>query len=173
MNKKGQISDMVFLAGYSIAILLVGIFLYFIFSTILTKTAITVSSIDNVSANAINYGVTSFDRFWDYVILAFLFFNIISLFITSFLVDIHPAYSILYIVGAFVLVLMLPTFQGTIGSFYDVNGTFGSQLGNMSGSLWFYNNFVNIMLGVIFISGIILFAKYKFGAGGQSNNVYR
>ncbi len=172
MNKRGQIGDIVYYVGYAIAILVIGVVLYYLSSTMLTKTATAIAPLDNVSSQALTWGVTTFDRFWDYVLLAALFFNILILFISAFLIDLHPAFLILYIVGAFVLMLMVPSFTQMLDSFMNPSGAFSSAVVHLQGSSWFYNNFSFLILGIIFITGVILFAKYKL-SGGQGGNPYR
>jgi hypothetical protein len=69
---------------------------------------------------------------------------------------------------------MIPTFTSTIASFYNSSGTFSTQVAHLGGTLWFYNNFSSIILGVILITAVILFAKYKFGnQQQQQGSVYR
>lgn len=172
MNKRGQVQDVIYFAGLAVATLIVGVVIYFLFSTMLTRTATAISPIDNVSATALTYGNTTLTNFWDIILVIFLFFNVLLLFFSAFLIDIHPAFLVVYIIGAFVLVLLMPTFQTIIGKFYDAP-TFSASASAMPSSVWFYNNFQVIVLAIIFITAIILFAKWKFGSGGQSSNPYR
>ena len=95
--------------------------------------------------------------------------NMILLFISAFLIDIHPAFVVVYIITVILMFVfgnyalyMLDNIWNAIGTSVETAQTPIEQ--------FLINNFTIIMLGVVILSGIIMYAKFKLfprlGAGG-------
>ncbi len=99
--------------------------------------------------------------FWDKVIIAAFIFAVITLFISAFLIDSSPFWIILYIFLAFMTVIFAPNIIGALDNIYD-SSSFTSEVNSLSfiGTLRTY--FPQILVGIIIITGIIIYGKIAF-----------
>lgn len=133
----------------------------------------------NRSVKDINFIRTKFTSMFDYVIMAFFFFSIILLLITSFLVDVHPAFLIVYIIARFMLMLLAPATLTGLNYIYGREGSitqFSQGTDNVVQYIpltaWVLDNFTIVILGVFVLSGIIMFGKYRLAGGSTSGAQY-
>ena len=110
---------------------------------------------------------------FDWVVAAVFVFSIALLLITSFLVDIHPAFIIIYIIAAFCILSFAPSILSMMESIYDntqfthLTGTTQDITQYLPITRFFYENFAIILVAVFAISAIIMYGKYRAGGGGQ------
>jgi len=93
------------------------------------------------------------------------------------MVDIHPAFLVLYIIRVMMLMMFGGTIVGALDSLYNPTGVFGTgnltaggnALNEMPIVSYLLNHFTMVMLGIIILSGVIMYSKFKFGtqAGGN------
>lgn len=168
-NKKGQAQSIIIFF-----VLIIGIFIASIIILRLTNSILTPfqNSIGNFSAPAgVAVGVVhdKFTQWWDYAIVLLFFLNVILLFVSSFLVDIHPAFIILYILSVIFLFIFGNYGLYALDSIWDIMGT-SVETSQTPLQQFILNNFQIIMMGVVILSGILMYAKFKFfsntGAGG-------
>lgn len=114
----------------------------------------------NVSATNFSAVMTPLINFWDGVILAAFIFSIILLFISSFLIDTHPVWVILYIMIAFMLVLFMPNIISSIDAIYD-SPHYATEVTQLTFMDNIRTYFAEILLGLIVITGIIIYGKIK------------
>jgi hypothetical protein len=179
MNNKGQVQAIIAFAVVVIILVLIAPYLVKIVVAPVSKTSQAFSTIDptNVSSDAINYVQNKFTSMFDWVIAIFFIFNIVLLLITSFLIDVHPAFLLVYIIAVMFLVMFAPMVNDSLGKIYDnplgdPNHPFaGSGENNIMQYVpitqFIYNNFGFILLGVIILSGLIMFGKYRLGSASQ------
>jgi len=172
-NKKGQLSSIIFFVIIVLTLLLMAPILIKIVATPLSKfsTSMTATDATNVSSNAITTIKDKFLGAFDWVIMfVFIFFTVL-LFISSFLVDIHPAFVVVYIMAAFVLVIFAPTISETFQYFYEAPFSTLEDGSTISTHLpitkFIFDNFGMVILGIIVLSGLIMYGKYRFSASGQ------
>lgn len=166
-NKKGQIEGIIALVVFGIFIFILGPVILKVFSSMLGGFSTGLSRVDNVSADAVTFGLNRFTNFWDVALLLGFVANVVVLFISSFLIDIHPAFIILYILGVFFLFVLAPDILNIVQPFQSNTGEFANQTASLAGTNWLYNNFVFVLLGIVFITGIIMFAKFKLAGQAQ------
>lgn len=171
-NKKGQISSIIYFAG----IVLVLIFL----APVLMKLVLSVSqpfgeamaTIDqtNKSVDAVNYTEGKFTGMFDWILMFFFIFNVILVLVTAFLVDVHPAFLVVYVIGVFFLVVFAPMVLDAIDTIWTAP-QFSVGDDNVVQYLPLMNflreNFIWVILGVIVLSGIVMFGKYRLGSANQ------
>jgi len=92
------------------------------------------------------------------------------------MVDIHPAFLIIYIIALMFLFMFGSTILGALDAVYNPTGVFGSGNVTAGGNAidrmplvsWILNNFTLVILGIVILSGVIMYAKFKFGTQGGS-----
>lgn len=166
-NKGGQIEGIIALIVFALFIFILGPVVLKIFSSMFGGFSAGLSQVDNVSADAVTFGLNRFTNFWDVALLLGFIANILVLFISSFMIDIHPAFIVLYIIGVFFLFVLAPDILNIVKPFQSNVGDFANQTANLAGTNWLYNNFAFVLLGIVFITGIIMFAKFKLAGQAQ------
>ncbi len=172
-NKRGQLDNPIIL----FAVIVLGLIM---FAPIALKVFVNVDSsvgnaLGNVSAggdvaqanfNAVSGTLVSF---WDKVIVAAFFVSIILLLVSAFLIDAHPFFIVLYIFLNFMLVLFTPNILQSVDAIYD-SANFAGEVAQLAFMDSLRNNFVPFLVGIIVITGIIIYGKLAFfGNGGRSN----
>jgi len=97
-------------------------------------------------------------NFWDEVMIAAFVFSVVILLISSFLIDTHPLWIVLYIVVAMFMIMFIPDIMQSADAIYD-NAEFAAE----SSSLSFMDNLRThmgeIIIGLFIITGIIIYGK--------------
>jgi hypothetical protein len=172
MNKKGQAESVIIFVGLIVAILIISILILRITNEILTPFANQMGTLEggNESATQINNIHNSFTGMWDWVVLILFFFNVILLLVSAFMVDIHPAFLLVYIIAIIFLVIFMNTFAYVLDSVWGAVGT-SVETAQTPLQQFLINNFSMIILGIIFLSGVVMYSKFKYfggqGAGGN------
>lgn len=106
--------------------------------------------------------------FWDEIMIAAFAFSVILLFISSFLIDTHPLWVILYIFLAMMLVLFIPNMMQGADTIYS-NSQFGVEVSELSFMDNLRLNFASIVMGLIILTGAIIYGKVSFfpSSGGS------
>ena len=176
MNKKGQAISVVVFFVIILAVFVLGVLIMSLVNTVLEPFRTSIATVSNESADTVQDIQNSFNSVWDWAIVFLFVFNLVILLFSSFMVDIHPAFLMLYIISVMMLFLFGSTILGSLEEVYDPYGVFGSgnvtaggnAIGNMPLTSWFLQNFSLVMLGIVILSGVIMYAKFKFGQGGSA-----
>lgn len=160
--KKAQAQSIIIFFGLMIAILIVSIILLRLVNEVITPFQAQIGNISATAGSAVSSVHDKFTHWWDYLIISMFFINLLILLVSSFLVDIHPAFVVIYIVtiifmfmfGNYAL-LLLDSVWNNVGTNIEVTQTPIQQ--------FLINNFQLIMLGVVILSGVVMYAKFKFG----------
>ena len=175
-NKKAQINAIIVFAAVIIILLFLAPIILKIVVAPVSKVATAFSTVDptNQSTQQITFIQNKFTGTFDWVIAFFFMFNTIILLLSAFLVDVHPAFLVIYIIAAFFLMVFAPTVLSALGNIYE-SPSFSVGNENVIQYIpitnFIYQNFGFILVGIIILSGVILFAKYKLGnsySGGSS-----
>lgn len=166
LNKRGQIDYPII----TFFILIVGLMLLApivlkIFNSINTPMANSLSNITNGGEQAkanFSFVMNTAVNFWDKVVLSAFILALLLLLISAFLIDSSPFWLILYIFISFMLILFAPDIVGTLDNIYN-SATFATESASLSfiGSL--RNNFGAILVGVMVLTGIIIYGKIALG----------
>jgi hypothetical protein len=167
INKKAQAEGIITFFALAIAILIVSIIVLRLVNEILTPLTPIIGNYSAPAGTTVSEIHSSFTIWWDYVIVLLLAINIIVLFISSFMVDIHPAYVLIYIVAVLFLILMSNFMIGAVDNVWYHVGRASIEGTQTPLQQFIINNFQMIMLGIILLSGVLMYAKIKyFGQNG-------
>lgn len=105
-------------------------------------------------------------NFWDKIMIVAFVIAIIMLFITSFFIDTHPIFLILYIIMSFLLIIFAPNIIQAADTIY-ANAQFSSEVTSLSFMNTIRNYYVEFLVGIMIITGIIIYGKIAwFGNSG-------
>jgi len=161
LNKKGQ-------REFSPAIFIIGIIVLIIMAPIILKVISSVrvgltSAINDTNPQAIiemNYGMDKVVGFMDYLLVLMFFVSLIILFVSAYLIDTHPIFLVLYIMFAFIFILLLPNMMDAVDTVWS---KFPAETDSLPLTGWIQSNMVMFTLGVFILTGIIMYAKFKWG----------
>lgn len=169
-NKKGQIDYPII----TFVILVFGLMLLApivlkIFNNIKTPMSNSLGNMTNGGAVAqanFNKVMDTGIHFWDKVVLSAFILATLLLLISAFLIDTSPFWLILYIFISFMLVLFAGDIVGSLDNIYN-SATFSTETASLSfiGSL--RDNFGGILVGIIVITGIIMYGKIALLGGNR------
>jgi len=118
-----------------------------------------------------NQAVNSVYNFFDYLVVIAMFINIIMLFISSWFIDTNPVFILLYIVFAFIFVLILPSVLDAVDTVWakmesvDSLDTWEDSSLGLNFTDFIRRNLMVFTISVFAITGIITYAKFKLGSG--------
>lgn len=169
-NKRGQLD-------HPIILFVIVVFGLLLFAPIIMKIFLTTSSsVGSALGNVTNGGTqakTNFDKvlntainFWDKIIVFAFVISIILMFVSAFLIDVHPFWIILYIFISFMLVLFVPDITSALDRVYS-NSQFTSEVAHLPFTDSIRSNFMVFLVGIIVITGIIIYAKVGWGGGNS------
>jgi len=167
MSKKAQAEvGIVALVGVIIVLLFLAPIMLKIVSTTIGSTSDAINSTSPDAANTMNYLSGTFVTFWDYLILISFLVSMLMLLISSFFIDTHPVFLVFYIMIAFLVVIFAPEILQSVNAVWDNSGMTMHDGTMVSLALpltdFLRGNFGAVILGVIVLSGIIMYAKIKY-----------
>lgn len=160
-NKRGQLdfAILTFIAVI-IGILILAPVLLSIVVEIVGEVGTQINNTDATAGAAVFKVENTFTSLWDTVIILLFTLNMILLIVTSFFIDTHPAFLIVYILFAFFTVLFAPNMIDAVDKIYlHYSVEVGAYLPLTE---FLVNNFEMIIFAVLILSGIIIYAKIKY-----------
>jgi len=160
INKKGQVefSPMVFF-GLIVAVLILA---PIILKVVVTVTGGVFTALNSTSPSAVAEGqavVGVVVGFFDYLILIGMTINMILLFISAFFIDTKPVFVILYILFAFILVVLAPSVLDAVDKIWL---QFPDATAYIPYTDWMRSNLVAVIVSIIVLTGIIMYGKMRF-----------
>jgi hypothetical protein len=162
-RKKGQAEGIIVFFALAVAILIVSIIILRIVNSVLTPFAPIIGNMSAPAGATVTAVQHSFGTWWDYFIILLLCLNVFTLLVSSFMVDIHPAFVIVYILAILVLVVMGNFALGALDQVWFHVGR-NSIEGPQTQLQQFVINHFQMLLW-----GIIMYAKIKFFSGMGGN----
>jgi hypothetical protein len=170
MNKNGQVTSIIIFFVLAIAVLMTSIIILRMTNSILTPFQAQIGNVSVQAGQGVAYIHERFTTWWDYAVVLLLLLNVMILLVSAFLVDIHPAFLIVYILAIFFLFIFgnyalypLDQIWNQMGTSVEAPQTLIEQ--------FIINNFQMIMLGIVILSGIVMYSKFKlFGGQGTGGN---
>lgn len=164
--KKAQISfPIITFVFLLLALLILAPILLKFVTTPINALATAVNKTSPDAARAAHALSNSFASLFDYVLAAALVGNIILLFVTAFLSDNHPAFLVIYILGCAFLMIFAPLVLPAIQKIW-AEPQFSQGSNNVVQYIplqhFILDYFGVIILGIIVVTGIITYAKFKF-----------
>lgn len=168
-KKKGQATSILIFFGLIVAIFIVSIIILRLTNEILTPFSATIGNMSTTAGTAVENVHNSFTNWWDIAIILIFGINVILLLVSSFLVDVHPAFLIVYIVAVIFMFIFGNYVLSAMDNIWNMVGT-STEEAQTPLQQFFINHFQIIMMGVVILSGVVMYAKMKFfgnmGAGG-------
>lgn len=134
------------------------------------------TQMNTTAPNAVAQADSAVDKvynFFDYLIIICIFINLIILFISAWFIDTNPVFILLFIMFAFIFVIILPSVLDAVDTVWDKMDAAGTNDPWRSDSTstvlaftnWIRNNLMVFTVLVIGICGIITYAKFKMRDG--------
>jgi len=173
MNKKGQILDypIITFIGIIIGLLILAPVMLKIMNSIQAPLSSQLGNITGggglIAQENFNSVMTVAINFWDKVIIVAFIVAILLLFVSAFLITAHPLFIILYIIINFMVILFAPNIVDSLSKLYD-SPQFATEVAMLSFIDSLRTNFAIFILGIMVITGIIIYGKVAiFGTGGN------
>lgn len=169
LNNKGQLQSVIIFVVLIVGLLVIAPIAMKVINAPLQKFGDAVATISPVANSSVNTVQVKTGNLFDYFIMSMFLLSTLILIISAFLVDVHPVFLVFYIIGVSVMFLILPSATDAVKVIWGVSD-FSTETAQLGMTGWVLTNFWVVMLGVVFISGVIMFAKFRLG--GQNNGVY-
>ena len=167
-NKKGQVLD------YPIAtfvLMFIGLLVFApimlkIMGEILTPVSATLTTMSGEAGASVDLIQTSFTNFWDYVIVIGFVVTVLLLFMSAFFIDTHPVFIVIYIILSMIIIMFSSSFVQILDSIYD-SPNFLAEVNNLGMSDFLRGHFEMVVLGIIILSGVVIYGKLKYFRSGE------
>ena len=156
-NKKGEFTP----AAFFVIIIILIIAAPIILMVINKATSGVIDAVNATMPAAALEGTLAVEKvtnLFDYVVIIAMLVVLILLFISSFFIDTHPVFIIIYIMAAFILILIAPNVLDAIDTVW---GEFPIESGQLPFTDFMRQNLVAFIVGIIVVTGIIMYAKFK------------
>lgn len=171
MNKSGQAESIIIFFVLIVAVLITSIIILRMTNAILTPFQNQIGNFSAPAGAAVEYAHSRMTTVWDWIIVLLILFNIILLLVSSFLVDIHPAFLIVYIIAVVLLMIFGNSALYALDGIWSQMGT-ATETSQTPLQQFIINNFQMIMLGIIVLSGIVMYSKFRFFSGQGTGGNY-
>lgn len=172
-NKKGQVISIVAFFVIVLSIFILALLLMSFVNTILNPVEVSLGNMSNASGTAVGNITDSFNRWWDVAIVLLFFLNVCLLMFSSYMVDTAPVFLVVYIISVMLLVIFGGNVVSALSGLWAEDGIFGSNspqnvdaVSKIPLTAFLLNHFTLVMLGIIVVSGVVMYAKFKLGSGG-------
>lgn len=116
----------------------------------------------------INTGIS----FWDKVVVAFFVFAVLLVLVSAFLVDANPFFIVLFILMNMFLILFAPNIITAVDHIYD-SSQFAQETAMLAFMDTIRSHYAEFLVGVMVLSGIIIYGKIFLFGGGSSGRQRR
>jgi len=163
-NRKGQmeISIVVFVVVI-IGLILVAPIVLKVVNSVSTPFANSISNMSEEAGNNVTHVTNTFVSFWDFVIMFGFLVNLIILILSAFLIDTHPAFIMVFIIFAVLLLIFAPEISSILTKIYD-NPAFALETSQLAMVDFLREYLWVIVMGVYLISGVIIYGRLKGGS---------
>jgi len=161
MRTKAQIG-LVSLVGVIIALLFLAPIFLNIVTTTTGKFATALNATDSNAADTVTGITNTYTGLWDWVLIIVFGLNVLLLLISAFFIDTHPAFLLVYIMIAFFTMAFAPNILDATDKIYNNAHYAGDVAAYLPFMDFLRSNFGAVILGIIVLSGIIMYAKFKY-----------
>lgn len=171
MNKKAQLDfPLIPFVALVVALLIIAPIMLKIFISI--KNPIS-ASFGNLTNNGGDIAQTNFNKvidtginFWDEITIFVFVLAVLILIVSSFLIDAHPSFLIMYIIIAMFLMIFAPSIISSADEIYT-SSMFVTETSYLSFLDTVRTYFGEILVGLYLITGLIIFGKIVLFRGGN------
>ena len=174
MNNRGNLGGIAFFVALLLGLIIMAPILLKVGTTILSATSNQLAKVDtsNRSSDSVNYVQGQLTGTMDWMVMFFVMINILLLLVTAFLIDVHPAFLVMYIIGAFAMVITLPYTASAGEKIYSMS-QFSSGADNVIQYIpmteFLLNHFGVVIVGVFFLTAVIMYVKIRSTSGTGGN----
>lgn len=162
-GKRGQLEfSLITFIVVVVGLIILAPFILKITNSFVTPFGSAVGNISEQAGTNVNHITTTFVNFWDFVIIFAFLINIILLLMTAFLSDTHPAWLIAFVIFAFLTMIFAPELLEVLTKIYD-SPQFALEVSQLAMVDFFRQYFGLILIGIYFVSGIIIYSKFRWG----------
>lgn len=129
--------------------------------TPIQEVANQINATNTRAATAGTNVLTHFTNFWDSIIIFTFLILTLLLFISAFFIDTHALFVVLYIISALVLIIIAPAVTQLSDAVWGMS-QFASATSLMPMTDFIRTHIYGITLSIIILSGIIMYAKFKY-----------
>jgi len=158
-SKKAQ-SDIIFFIVAVVALLILAPIMLKVVNTSLDAFSESINNTSQVASSTVDDIHQDFVNFWDYLIAIAFLVNVILLFVFSFMVDSHPIFALFYFISAIIAMMFSHTVTAPISIIFGLD-SFSAEVLQLSITDFIVSNFDMLLLGVIIVTGIIMYGKFK------------
>lgn len=163
MKRKGQLDyPIITFVVILVGLLIIGIVVLKVMNEVQAPFSSSLGNITGgggeIAQTNFNYVMNIATSFWDKVIVFAFFVSIILLFVSAFLIDVHPFWTTLYVLISFFTMLFAPNIIGAVDNLYD-NPEFALEASQLTFMNSIRTYFGEILVGVMVITGIIIYGK--------------
>jgi len=160
---KGQ-TDIIYFIVAIVALLILAPIMLKIVNTSLGGFSDALNNTSPVAAQNVTDIHTDFVNFWDFLIAIGFLVNVILLLVFSFMVDSHPIFSLFYFISAIIILMFSHTFMYPIEKIMG-STQFSTEVLQLPITDFMVTNFDLIIFGIILVTGIVMYGKWRSGAG--------
>jgi len=164
-NKKGQ-SDVIYFIVAVVALLILAPIMLKVVNTSLGAFSTALNTTSEVASANVDYVHTTFVNFWDWLIAIAFLVNVVLLFVFSFMVDSHPIFAVFYFISAIIAMMFSHTVVTPISTIFGMDA-FSTEVLALPITDFIVSNFDLLLLGIIILTGIIMYGKFKSGESFQ------
>jgi len=160
ISKKGQMDIIAWLVIVVALLFLAPVMLKLVDTSLDSLSTALNTTSPEASAN-VTHIHTVFVSFWDWVIAIAFLVNIILLLIFSFMVDSHPVFALFYSISAILTLMFSHNVVYPIQTIFGMED-FATEVLKLPITDFIVSRFDIILLGVIILTGIIMYGKFKY-----------
>lgn len=168
MNNKGQLdAPIITFVIVVITLFLLAPVILKVVSTSVGGVATAINSTSPSASTSANHIKDTFINFWDMLIMFAVLSAIIVMLIAAFFVDISPLFAILHILISFFLVIFSNDILQAVTRLWTASGYNELTDAHLVMTGYLVDNFTFFLLGVIILSGVIMYGKFRFAGGDR------
>ena len=164
IGNKGQVLSIIIFFGLIVATFIFAIVIMNLTNSVLTPFSASMGNVSTQAGSNVTFIKNTFVTWWDWTIMFFFVLNLLLLFISAFMVDVHPAFIVLYILTCLFLVIFGYSMIEATNRIFESSSMLTSA-GLLPMTNWVQDNFNYVMLGIMILSGIVMYAKVKMFGG--------
>ena len=161
MNLKAQTDIIAFIVAI-IAILILAPVMLKVVNTSLSSFSTAINQTSNVASERVTSVHNTFVSFWDWLIAIAFLVNVLMLFVFAFLVDTHPIFSLFYLISSVITISFSHYIITPISTILGMDA-FSQEVLQLPITGFIVNWFDLILLGIIIVTGVIMYGKYSGG----------
>ena len=165
MNRKAQ-TDIIAFIAVVVGILILSPIILKLGNEILGSFSTAINSTSETAAVEVSGIHSTLISFWDWIIAIAFLVNIVMLFISAFIVDSHPIFSVFYLISAVITLMFSHYIVSPVETILGID-SFSTEVLQLPITNFIVLNFDLILLGIIILTGIIMYGKFRSGSSFQ------